>query len=611
MMTSRLEAGPCTMWLVTLVVLACLCAPGAEQTARAAQAETPQGDGGPDAAEVWAAGDGAGVFLLAREPVGQAQGFRIYWRELAADRFWPGPAYSGEPDALALHRERLLVYLATGGVHSYDLRGPVYTERRVPADLRVLACTSQGAKVYALVEAQESAELELLVGPGGGSASAQGDNQGDDDANTPVDLGQDAVEATTDVGKHIKLEAGESLVIGRHGTGPWYSLTEQSLGDVDLERPCMSAFDGGVHLFGVKDVGTGRLGHYEIADGQFVPHPGVDIDDVVRAYCLTVNRQVRVVLAMHAPTQQGQPTSDDKTLCVFRVGWRSAKGWRFSEPLHQEGDQIFLAGADQVAFAPLGQNLAVFHALGPQETAFGITSLAGTLIQPITHRIEPLADPASGLFMWFFSPYAGTVLLIATFGIFVWRRDEAYLPAAQLPQHVEIAPLPRRLAAFILDTIPASLLARALFPDVMEHVPKEHTLWEQARIGYVDPSVYRFMAVSLGLLLLYFTACELLLSATPGKMITRLQVVDYEGKRLRPWQALLRNLLRFELNPASFFVLFVVLFTVKRQRLGDLAARTLVVYKNPERQAAQGGVADDAKEDDGPSERGGGFDEHG
>lgn len=69
---------------------------------------------------------------------------------------------------------------------------------------------------------------------------------------------------------------------------------------------------------------------------------------------------------------------------------------------------------------------------------------------------------------------------------------------------------------------------------------------------------------------------------TIGKRVLRLRVMDAQGLRLQFHQVLLRNLLRFvDLLPACYFVGGAAcLFSKRSQRLGDLAANTVVVH-NP------------------------------
>jgi len=71
---------------------------------------------------------------------------------------------------------------------------------------------------------------------------------------------------------------------------------------------------------------------------------------------------------------------------------------------------------------------------------------------------------------------------------------------------------------------------------------------------------------------------------TIGKRVLRLRVVDERGLRLRFSQVAMRNLLRFvDVLPAAYLVGGVAaLASRKGQRLGDLAAGTLVIWEPPE-----------------------------
>lgn len=79
----------------------------------------------------------------------------------------------------------------------------------------------------------------------------------------------------------------------------------------------------------------------------------------------------------------------------------------------------------------------------------------------------------------------------------------------------------------------------------------------------------------------YFFLCEALWSRTPGKYLQGLAVVDRSGGRCGWRRALVRTLPRIvEANPLLFGGLpagLAVIVSKRNQRLGDLAAGTLVV----------------------------------
>ena len=89
--------------------------------------------------------------------------------------------------------------------------------------------------------------------------------------------------------------------------------------------------------------------------------------------------------------------------------------------------------------------------------------------------------------------------------------------------------------------------------------------------------------VLLGFLIYYgyFALFETIWSGqTPGKRAIGIRVISASGRPLGPFEAILRNLLRIvDQLPVMYAVGLVSLFfTARNQRLGDLAAGTVVVY---------------------------------
>ena len=109
----------------------------------------------------------------------------------------------------------------------------------------------------------------------------------------------------------------------------------------------------------------------------------------------------------------------------------------------------------------------------------------------------------------------------------------------------------------------------------MERVPQ----------GDFGPEVMEILAITTVIFYIvmwvYFIVCELFFSATPGKMAWGLKVVSVTGERLMVRQVFIRNTVRLLdfFPPPQFYLmtLMLVLFTRRRQRGGDLMARTVVV----------------------------------
>ena len=89
-------------------------------------------------------------------------------------------------------------------------------------------------------------------------------------------------------------------------------------------------------------------------------------------------------------------------------------------------------------------------------------------------------------------------------------------------------------------------------------------------------SAIGYFVISIG----YGIACEWVWRGqTLGKRLMRLRVVDAEGMRLQFNQIVMRNLLRFvDSLPTTYLVVGLVCwFNSKCQRLGDIAANTIVI----------------------------------
>jgi uncharacterized RDD family membrane protein YckC len=82
----------------------------------------------------------------------------------------------------------------------------------------------------------------------------------------------------------------------------------------------------------------------------------------------------------------------------------------------------------------------------------------------------------------------------------------------------------------------------------------------------------------------YFALFEIVWRGqTPGKRALGLRVISASGRPVTPMQAILRNLLRaIDVLPAMYAIGIVsVLVSARNQRLGDLAAGTVVVREQP------------------------------
>jgi len=121
---------------------------------------------------------------------------------------------------------------------------------------------------------------------------------------------------------------------------------------------------------------------------------------------------------------------------------------------------------------------------------------------------------------------------------------------------------------------------------------------------YVDPSLTRFSKLGekwataiftlVGFVFYwgYFTLFEAFWNGrTPGKRVARIRVIQRSGRGIGLFEAMTRNLLRvIDQIPLIYAVGVVTIFLTKQhQRLGDLAAGTLVVHEREQLDAPSAG----------------------
>jgi uncharacterized RDD family membrane protein YckC len=147
------------------------------------------------------------------------------------------------------------------------------------------------------------------------------------------------------------------------------------------------------------------------------------------------------------------------------------------------------------------------------------------------------------------------------------------------PAETRVGPLPaplwRRGAAVVLDHL---ILAAVLVPVVLAFFPEiPERFWEGQRQPWQE--VLPLEGIQVVLMVSYFTVAEAAWGRTVGKAALGIEV-RHESGRPPTWrQAALRNLLRVVDDlPMLYLVgLLSILMGPRPQRLGDRAARTLVV----------------------------------
>ena len=155
-----------------------------------------------------------------------------------------------------------------------------------------------------------------------------------------------------------------------------------------------------------------------------------------------------------------------------------------------------------------------------------------------------------------------------------------------LPETFRRAPILRRLAAAAIDLLPFFVpVFVATLSFMKETVGLERASYEEMKVvaeGLEDDLAFACtLIVTLVLHLVYCVSMELHFGATVGKMLLGLRVVGDGGKPVGLRNVLMRNLIKVAVLVVRPFLFATVLLMVlgrNRQRLGDVLARTAVVW---------------------------------
>jgi uncharacterized RDD family membrane protein YckC len=138
-----------------------------------------------------------------------------------------------------------------------------------------------------------------------------------------------------------------------------------------------------------------------------------------------------------------------------------------------------------------------------------------------------------------------------------------------------------RIAAIIIDTIILGIIAvviaiplglSAWMFSLMTDVTAMANFWAGVAVWGT------FAVINAIIWLLYFTYFEGTSGQTPGKRAMGIKVTKENGSKAMFGDALVRTILRL-IDGIVFYILglIIILVTKKKQRLGDILARTIVV----------------------------------
>lgn len=196
-------------------------------------------------------------------------------------------------------------------------------------------------------------------------------------------------------------------------------------------------------------------------------------------------------------------------------------------------------------------------------------------IDPIDGVVSPpreLGAPTFGRGGWLHLPVLGLLVVTAVLALVLFRplgEEEG----SSLPEGWAPLPITRRLLALAVDALPA-LVVTVVWLDVDVRdliVLPAWTLEGEAAL----PS-----AVAIAGTILWCTTWELLLGATPGKLLVGGRVIDAGGRRPAIVRTLARNLFKAVMLYAPILAIFALL-SPGGQGIGEVVSRTFVATRTP------------------------------
>jgi uncharacterized RDD family membrane protein YckC len=531
-------------------------------------------------AHLWASGNDGGVYLVLPQTHQGKEWYKIFYHDITSDKFLSGFAYSGQPDVVSMYQDRLVVFLQSGGCQSYSMRGDSLTERRLPDGLRLLDCNSDKDTLYALAVAEKAVEIHPV------SAIASQPVAGEPN--------EDASVLDT-----IQFHSGDYVILERGKDNEWRCVCSAPLPLAESLKQRIVVLGETFHIFGIfpsdseNHTRENQLRYFRVHENGVGPDETILINDVYDLTALQVNRQLRIMVFTSPPSRRDDAGHAQAVTTEVQIGRLVADGWQFS-PLPFQ-DQNYIMNPEQVVFTTFGQNIAFFAWKSEKDVQFGYFSPTPNekVFEIEMQPISAVGQTVWPLQQWLASPYlVMTCMAIAGFLLYR-RRHEVFSSVEPLPDYIVLASLGRRLAAFLLDFFIISLLffdvllriAKAIFPERLSQLNHmQLDTFEQLQQATFDPFILKLFLVFFFFIILYFLVSEVLFFTTPGKLVFRLAIVQQNGKPLTKKQAFLRNIFRIiELHFQMLFPIFLVmLFTRKKQRIGDLAGRTMIVMKTPE-----------------------------
>jgi uncharacterized RDD family membrane protein YckC len=242
---------------------------------------------------------------------------------------------------------------------------------------------------------------------------------------------------------------------------------------------------------------------------------------------------------------------------------------RWSGPVKLEASPK-LAGYDRRTLVVALGRLRLLASNPAGQLAEQFYKLDGFLDGPATEAVT-IPRVADERLQQFFQVLVVVVLLVWMIGSMQHR--PAIRVAVERIDQLQLAPLKRRAIGGVIDLVPLALAFM-----VADRLLGGSSPPTSARLTLDSPALAA-LGAGVGTYLLLTTLLELVLGRSIGKLLTGTRVAALDARPAPPAAVLIRNLLRI-VDLMLVFPLGFVIFSPLRQRVGDMAAGTIVVMND-------------------------------
>ncbi len=268
------------------------------------------------------------------------------------------------------------------------------------------------------------------------------------------------------------------------------------------------------------------------------------------------------------------------------------KGFVLSLSPEDDGLKISRDNAPMVfasipSVATCGNELAIVYRDGETWTLLMASPISGAILSEARIKTSTLDDSLRGV-LGIYNDFF-FVIMICLFIVMFGFKPRKITRMAVSAGPFRIAAVWKRLVALGIDYIPCSMIMSISFvpQDKMELLQKQFQAGAEPEelVATIAPEGIYALIASLALLLVVSTICEWKWGQTLGKRVMGIRVAADGSLKLNAREVLLRNLMKIlefsaMLTSALWLRLLLIappIFTPLHQRLGDMAARTVVI----------------------------------